>query len=313
MNSRRAIVLVNLGTPEMPEENAIRVYLKQFLSDPRVVDLPRWLWLPILNLIILRARPPKLVEKYNLIWGRKDGPIRNITNALAQRVCETLENTPVYTAMTYGQPSIEHTLSEIDDVDEIIVVPLFAQYAGATTGAVEDAFEGRHPASSNMRIIRDYHDDPGYIDALAESIRKNKGFRDMRPHLVFSYHGIPVSQANKDPRYEAQCRRTSKLVAEKLGLSEDGWRVTFQSRFGPAPWLQPYTDETMAGLPGEGKKHVLVVCPGFAVDCLETIEEIKILNRETFLAAGGESFVYVKALNASWAHARLIADVILKS
>ena len=307
-----AVILVNLGTPEAPEENAIRRYLKQFLSDPRVVDLPRWLWLPILNLIILKKRPPKLVSKYRLIWGTRDGPIRNITGALARRLQQLLPDRRVIEAMTYGSPSLSEALDELGDVAHITLLPLFPQYAGATTGAVKDelarSLRGRTDQWS-IDFIDEYHEDAGYIEALAASIRSAAAWRNGRPALVFSFHGIPQSQAKRDP-YADQCVRTARLVAGALGLPESRWRVTWQSRFGPAPWLQPYTDKTMAALPGAGVDDVLVVCPGFSVDCLETIEEIRMQNRDIFLAAGGRKFGYVRALNASWPHARLLGRLL---
>ncbi len=311
MNTKRAILIINLGTPSDPSEESIRSYLKQFLSDPRVVDLPRWLWLPILNLIILRVRPRKLVEKYQLIWGSHDGPIRNFTQALANRVQELLGNVPVHNAMTYGQPSVAEAIEKIGDVEEIVVLPLFAQYASATTGAAEDALKA---ASINkhvkIRFIDDYHDDPGYIKALVATINNHKMYKDLSPFILFSFHGIPASQSLKDTRYQEQCLNTSKLIAKQLKISDNQWRTAFQSRFGPLPWLKPYTDKTMESLPSEGIKNVLVICPGFAVDCLETIEEIAVQNRDIFLAAGGESFGYVKALNASWSHAKVIANLV---
>ena len=307
--------MVNLGTPDAPDEGSIRRYLKQFLSDPRVVNLPRWLWLSILNLIILRVRPPKLVAKYKLVWGTKDGPIRNITNALAKRVSTLTSGVPVVTAMTYGNPSLSDALRQVSDAERIIVLPLFPQYAGATTGAVQDALE-QALANSTSRYMIDfvdeYHTHPGYIDALAVSVEKSKAYRDGTPQLVFSFHGIPKSQADSGDPYPLQCRTTASLVAARLNLPKDRWTLTFQSRFGPAEWLTPYTDVTMESLPGQGIHDVLVVCPGFSVDCLETIEEIKILNRDIFLAAGGKRFTYVKALNASWDHTNVILDIINK-
>lgn len=315
VQAKTAIVLVNLGTPDAPDEDSIRRYLKQFLSDPRVVNLPRWLWLSILNLIILRVRPPKLVAKYKLVWGTKDGPIRNITNALAKRVSTLTSGVPVVTAMTYGNPSLSDALRQVSDAERIIVLPLFPQYAGATTGAVQDALE-QALANSTSRYMIDfvdeYHTHPGYIDALAVSVEKSKAYRDGTPQLVFSFHGIPKSQADSGDPYPLQCRTTASLVAARLNLPKDRWTLTFQSRFGPAEWLTPYTDVTMESLPGQGIHDVLVVCPGFSVDCLETIEEIKILNRDIFLAAGGKRFTYVKALNASWDHANVIVDIINK-
>ena len=315
VQAKTAIVLVNLGTPDAPDEDSIRRYLKQFLSDPRVVNLPRWLWLSILNLIILRVRPPKLVAKYKLVWGTKDGPIRNITNALARRVSTLTSGVPVVTAMTYGNPSLSDALRQVSDAERIIVLPLFPQYAGATTGAVQDALE-QALANSTSRYMIDfvdeYHTHPGYIDALAVSVEKSKAYRDGTPQLVFSFHGIPKSQADSGDPYPLQCRTTASLVAARLNLPKDRWTLTFQSRFGPAEWLTPYTDVTMESLPGQGIHDVLVVCPGFSVDCLETIEEIKILNRDIFLAAGGKRFTYVKALNASWDHTNVILDIINK-
>ena len=315
MQEKTAIVLVNLGTPDAPDEGSIRRYLKQFLSDPRVVNLPRWLWLSILNLIILRVRPPKLVAKYKLVWGTKDGPIRNITNALAKRVSSLIPGVPVVTAMTYGNPSMSNALSQVSDAERIIVLPLFPQYAGATTGAVQDALE-QALANSTSRYMIDfvdeYHTHPGYIDALAVSVEKSKAYRDGMPRLVFSFHGIPKAQADSGDPYPLQCQTTASLVATRLNLPKDRWMLTFQSRFGPAEWLTPYTDITMGALPDQGIHDVLVVCPGFSVDCLETIEEIKILNRDIFLAAGGKRFTYVKALNASWDHTNVILDIINK-
>jgi ferrochelatase len=261
------------------------------------------------------VRPPKLVAKYKLVWGTKDGPIRNITNALAKRVSTLIPGVPVVTAMTYGNPSMSDALRQVSDAERIIVLPLFPQYAGATTGAVQDALE-QALANSTCRYIIDfvdeYHTHPGYIDALAVSVEKSKAYRDRTPRLVFSFHGIPKAQADSGDPYPLQCQTTASLVAARLNLPKDRWMLTFQSRFGPAKWLTPYTDITMESLPGQGIHDVLVVCPGFSVDCLETIEEIKILNRDIFLAAGGKRFTYVKALNASWDHTNVILDIINK-
>jgi len=308
-----AVILVNLGTPDRPDEDSIRRYLKQFLSDPRVVDLPRWLWLPILSQIILRFRPPKLVEKYEMIWGTHDGPIRSITQALANRSQSLMPEIPVHVAMTYGKPSIPEVLEKVKEHEELIVLPLYPQYAGATTGSVMDAFNhatAAHEDRWQIQYVEDYSIDAGYIEALADSVRRSKAFRAREPYVVFSFHGIPQAQADRGDPYPQRCAATAALVAASLGLPAERWQLTFQSRFGPAAWLQPYTDKTMEALPGRGIKDVLVVCPGFSVDCLETIEEIKEQNREIFLEAGGEQFGYVKALNASWSHARALADII---
>lgn len=308
-----AVLLINLGTPDAPEENAIRRYLKQFLSDPRVVDFPRWLWLPILNGIILRTRPPKLVEKYQLIWGTKDGPIRNITHALGRRLQSLMPDVHVATAMTYGSPSVASVLDGLTEYKKLTVLPLFPQYAGATTAAVRDELDRALAGRENqweVQFIEEYHTRKSYITALAESIRENKAFREGKATLIFSFHGIPQSQAKAGDPYPVQCEATAKHVAHALKLKDDQWRMTYQSRFGPLPWLQPYTDKTMEALPDQGVKEVLVVCPGFSADCLETVEEIRVLNREIFEAAGGITFNYVKALNASWRHAETIKDLI---
>jgi ferrochelatase len=308
-----AIILVNLGTPDRPDEDSIRRYLKQFLSDPRVVDLPRWLWLPILNQIILRFRPPKLVEKYEMIWGTHDGPIRSITQALASRVQSLMPDIPVHVAMTYGQPSIPDVLEQVKEHDELIVLPLYPQYAGATTGSVMDAFSHAikdHQSEWQVRYIEDYSTDEGYISALADSVRRSKAYRSRDPYVVFSFHGIPQAQADRGDPYPQRCEATAALIAAHLELPADRWQLTYQSRFGPAAWLQPYTDKTMEALPDKNIEDVLVACPGFSVDCLETIEEIKEQNCEIFLEAGGREFSYVKALNASWSHANALADII---
>ncbi len=314
MNKKNpAVILVNLGTPDRPDEDSIRRYLKQFLSDPRVVDLPRWLWLPILSQIILRFRPPKLVEKYEMIWGTHDGPIRSITQALANRAQSLMPEIPVHVAMTYGKPSIPEVLEKVKEHEDLIVLPLYPQYAGATTGSVMDAFShatAAHEDRWKIQYIEDYSIDAGYIEALADSVRRSKAFRAKEPYVVFSFHGIPQAQADRGDPYPQRCKATAALVAASLELPAERWQLTFQSRFGPAAWLQPYTDKTMEALPGRGIKDVLVVCPGFSVDCLETIEEIKEQNRDIFLEAGGEQFGYVKALNASWSHAKALTDIL---
>lgn len=279
--------------------------------------MPRWLWLPVLNLIVLRVRPPKLVQKYKLIWGRRDGPIRNITNALASRLEKNLnqDGIEVLTAMTYGNPSVGSVLDRLDTtgLSDVLFVPLFPQYAGATIGAAIDeigrALTGREQRFQ-VTITSGYHLDTAYITAISNSVRRSKAFRDGVDKIVFSFHGIPMSQVNRGDPYPDQCAETAAAVADQLGLSATDWLLSYQSRFGPAEWLRPYTDEMMVRLASDGIKRLLVVCPGFSVDCLETIEEIKVLNRDLFLSHGGERFSYVKALNASWEHVGVITDVV---
>ena len=339
-----AIVLINLGTPDAPTVGAIRQYLREFLSDRRVVNLPRWLWLPVLHLFILRLRPRKLVGKYQMIWGTKDGPIRNITLALARRLEARLrhlgEDLVVEAAMTYGKPSISNLLDRFiaAGVQHITFLSLFPQYAGATFGAAQDAIHqalSRRGISSqglssqdlpsqdlssrestpqerppSITILKSYHTHPAYITALAESIKKAAAYRQGSPRIVFSFHSIPVAQAEAGDPYAEECRATARLVVAELGLPEERWMLTWQSRFGPARWLEPATLDTMRELPKRGVKDVLVVCPGFAVDCLETIEEIKQLNKDVFLSAGGEKFNYVKALNATPAHVEVMMALL---
>ena len=317
--SKLGVILVNLGTPDEPSAPAIRRYLDEFLSDPRVVDIPRLLWLPILKLIILNVRPKKLVHNYDMIWGKHDGPIRNITRALARRVDKLLtkrhgEDIRCNVAMTYGQPSIEDAVlaHQQNGIDEYLFLPLYPQYAGATTGAVFDAINRTFKSRPvpDLEFIPQYHDHPRYIHALTKSIEPYHNDLDNGTHLVFSFHGLPEAQVRRGDPYAVQCSKTTQMVVHQLGLDKDQWSLTYQSRFGPAKWLTPYTIDTMAELPKRGKKKILVVCPGFATDCLETLEEIKIQNRDVFMAAGGESFRYVRALNASADHASVIYNLI---
>ncbi len=317
--TREALVLVNLGTPDAPQTDAIRRYLKQFLSDRRVVNLSKWLWLPLLHLFILRFRPRKLIWKYRMIWGTKDGPIRNITLALARRLQTRLNTSDksliVAAAMTYGNPSVSSVLNRliVSGVERIVFIPLFPQFAGATIGAARDAINravARQERKPDITILNSYHARPAYIKALTCSIKKAASYRKGRPKIVFSFHNIPAAQAKAGDPYPEQCRETARLVAIELGLPDERWMVTWQSRFGLAKWLVPTTNDTMRMLPGMGVKDVLVVCPGFAVDCLETIEEIRLLNKETFLAAEGENFNYVKALNATQAHVDVMMDLL---
>ena len=315
-----AVILINLGTPDTPTVPAIRRYLAEFLSDPRVVSLPRLIWLPILYLIILTLRPGKLVPKYKLIWGTHDGPIRNITRALAARTERMTKlkhpeaNISVKAAMTYGEPSVDSVMTGLrkKGISDFLFLPLYPQYSIATTAAAHDVVHRALSTAtdSNLGFVSDYHEQPLYIKAVASSIQAYSQYLKNGALLVFSFHGIPQAQADKGDPYPAHCARTASLVASHLGLKDNEWMLTFQSRFGPSTWLTPYTSEVMEGLPKQGVNEVLVVCPGFATDCLETIEEIKILNRDLFLGAGGKRFKYVKALNATHNHASMVASIV---
>ena len=311
-----ALIVVNLGTPDAPDEESIRRFLKQFLSDPRVVDFPRWLWLPILNRIILKNRPKRLVEDYSFIWGGRAGPILEITLSLTKKLQRMLPpEIKVITAMTYGNPSIKDAMEEARHFDRIIVLPMFPQYAGATTGAIEDQINASKvelSVENPLQIIKEYHNEPSYIKAISSTITNPKRFSETDSKLVFSFHGIPQSQSKRGDPYQNQCKKTATLIAEKLGLKTEEWILTFQSRFGPLPWLKPYTDKTMQNLPKLGIRDVTLICPGFSADCLETIQEIDVENREFFLGAGGDSFTYIKALNDTDDHVEMLKTIVLK-
>ena len=316
------ILLVNLGTPDEPTAPAIRRYLAEFLSDPRVVDLPRALWLPILRCFILPFRPRRLVEKYEYIWGEAGAPIRVCTAALAERVQASLDaralNRPVRVvpAMTYGNPSMADTIAALrqEGINDLLVVPMFPQYSAATTGAVYDKLAAAIAGTSlfgDVRFIDEYFEFPPWIEAVSRSLSAYVDQLDDQTRLLFSFHGIPVSQEQAGDPYPSRCRRSAALIAGHVGLGEDQWLITFQSRFGPAPWVEPYTDETLARLAREGIRRVIVVCPGFAADCLETVHEIDVEGKETFLEAGGEELTYVPALNDADDHVRVITELVL--
>lgn len=266
----------------------MRGYLAEFLSDPRVVKLPRLLWLPILHGIVLRTRPAKSAEKYAQIWTREGSPLAVHTERQAGLLRQALQ-IPVQHAMRYGEPSIAFALKRLP-THGVVVVPLYPQYAESTTASVADAL----PAG--MRMIRDFHDHPAYIAALAANVRRHWAMHGRGPTLVMSFHGLPKRGSET---YAAQCRATGKLLAEKLGLAPNEWLVTFQSRFGYAQWLQPYTGSTLKEFASGGIRRVDVVFPGFVADCLETLEEIGIGARQSFLRAGGEQLYPVPCLNES--------------
>lgn len=314
------ILLVNLGTPDAPDSRSLRIYLAEFLSDPRVVELPRLLWKPLLHGIILRTRPRKSAEAYRKIWLDEGSPLlvhsRSIRDGLVRELDQRLPG-PVTVAlgMRYGRPAIRDALEELrrSNARRILVLPLYPQYASATTGtafeAVADVLRGWRWVPE-LRMVTHYHDADSHIEALAASIREYREAHGAGNQLVFSFHGLPRWTFLAGDPYFCQCQKTARLVAERLGLNDGEWRVTFQSRFGKAEWLRPYTDETMRELGNAGTKRVDVVCPGFAADCLETLEEIAMQNREFFREAGGEEFHYIPALNDRKDHLAALADVV---
>ncbi|MBW8192176.1 ferrochelatase [Neiella marina] len=313
------VLLVNLGTPDEPTPKAVRRYLKQFLSDRRVVDLPRVLWWPLLNGIILPTRSPKVAHAYQTIW-QDDSPLRRIGLAQAKSLQEKLEfivggEIPVELAMTYGNPSIPAGIEKLQQagVKRIVVLPLYPQYSATTTGSVLDAVakalaDIRHVPE--VRMVHDYYQHPLYINALAGSVKSHWQQHGQADKLLMSFHGIPQRYARLGDPYPTHCEATAKGVADALGLADDQWQLTYQSRFGKEPWLQPYTDETLEQLPKQGVKSLDIMCPAFAADCLETLEEIAVENRDVFMDAGGERYQYIHALNESPCHIKLLAQLV---
>jgi ferrochelatase len=284
----KGVLLVNLGTPSAATPEAVRSYLAEFLSDPRVVRLPRLLWLPILHGIVLRTRPAKSAGKYAAIWTAQGSPLAFHTARQAELLRREIQ-IPVEHAMRYGEPSIASALKRLPAQD-VTVLPLYPQYSDSTTQSVADVLP------SGMRMIRDFHDHPAYIAALASNLEKHWKANQRGSMLVMSFHGLPRRGAEL---YEKQCRATAERLANALALAQTEWRVTFQSRFGYAQWLQPYTEPTLVDLAKRGTTRVDLVCPGFVSDCLETLEEIGIAARKRFLEAGGQQLELVSCLNES--------------
>ena len=308
------VVLVNLGTPDAPTATAVRAYLKEFLSDSRVIEIPRLLWWLILRLVILPFRAKKSARKYASIWTRDGSPLLVHTEKQAKLLLGYLgergHDVRVVHAMRYGKPSLPEVLDRLRDegCNRILVLPAYPQYCGATTASVFDAVAAHYAHERNvpeLRFVRDFHDHDGYIGALAESVRACWDGGGRPDKLVISFHGIPLRTHEQGDPYPLQCRQTAHLLVKRLGLSPDQYVVTFQSRFGRAQWLQPYTTDTLQQLARQGAKRVDVVCPGFVADCLETLEEIDIEARQAFKQAGGAEFNVIACLNESdaWMHA----------
>jgi ferrochelatase len=314
------ILLVNLGSPEAPTPAAIRKYLAQFLSDPRVVEANRLLWWPVLHGIILRIRPSRVAKAYKKIWTANGSPLVHISRlqtAALKTVLDQRFDGKVVTelAMTYGEPSLKNGLEALRDAGarRFLVLPLYPQYSGTTTAAVFDqatAILQGWRRLPELHFIDQYYDHPKYIEALAESIIHQWDNNARGDLLLFSFHGIPQRYVKNGDPYYCQCRKTARLVAEKLGLNEKEWKIVFQSRFGREPWLQPYCSVTLQELPATGIKAVDVICPGFAADCLETLEEITVENKQLFLEAGGEEFNYIPCLNDNPAHIDALCEIL---
>ena len=316
--TKAAVLLINLGTPDEPTPAAVRRYLAEFLSDRRVVEISPLLWKPILYGAILPTRPKKSAAKYASIWTKEGSPLKVWTakqaGLLRGYLGERGWDVEVAYAMRYGQPSVAQVLTQLQasGVDRVLVVPAYAQYSGTTTASVFDAvFEAAQTLRNvpELRMVKHYHDHPSYIGALVDALRAHFEVHGRPDKLVMSFHGVPRRTLELGDPYHCECHKTARLVAERLGLREDAYLVTFQSRFGRAKWLEPYTAPTLEALARKGVGRVDVVCPGFVADCLETLEEIAMEGRETFLAAGGKEFHYVPCLNdrPAWIHA--LADV----
>jgi len=315
------IILVNLGTPDAPSASAIRHYLKSFLSDPRVIETPRWIWWCILNLIILPLRPRKLVKTYQRIWNSGESPIRQISLQQVKKLQQKLDHslpkiiTTVISAMSYGNPSFDHAFDKLAKagINKVMILPLYPQYSATTTAATFDALARSLKLRRNIpaiHFIRSYHTHPLYIQGLAQCVRTHWKSRGRKATLLMSFHGIPKGYAEKGDPYPMECEATAKALAKTLGLTREDWILSYQSRIGAAEWLQPYTDVTMKQLGTKKLKGLDVICPGFSSDCLETLEEINIENRYFFESSGGTDFHYIPALNASDDQIRLIEALV---
>lgn len=312
------VILANLGTPDEATPQAISRYLWEFLTDPRVVDLPRWRWWPLLKMMILPRRSKRIAKNYQAIWTEQGSPLLAITqqqqNALQIYLAEQNVQAQVEIAMTYGNPSMQSAVQKLleNQVNKIIVLPLYPQYSSTTTGALFDVSANALKQTRHIvpfEFIHSYHLDENYINALVDSIKVRLKSDEF---LLFSYHGIPLRYEEMGDDYREYCRQTTIAVVDKLGLTENQWGMTFQSRFGREEWLHPYTDEFLQSAPAQGIDKIAVVCPGFSVDCLETLEEIEEENRENFLQHGGQSYHYIPALNAETAHIEMMGKLILQ-
>lgn len=310
------ILLTNTGTPDSPSVPDVKSYLKTFLSDPRVVRIPGILWKPLLNAVILPKRAPYSAELYQRIWTPEGSPLRTAMLALTADLQEHLKDQvdhPIFveTGMHYGNPSIPDGIAKLraKNIEQLLVLPLFPQYSTSTTETARDQVQAclKKVPELSLSFISHYAEHPDYIKALASKIEK---MHDRNHHLLFSFHGLPQAFADKGDPYPEFCQQTAKLVTESLQLPKDSWSLSYQSRFGFAKWLSPYTYETLQQLPQRGLRKISVVCPGFSVDCLETLEEIQIRGKEIFLKEGGESFQYIPALNNNETHVLALGEIL---
>ncbi|EPK0058864.1 TPA: ferrochelatase [Klebsiella pneumoniae] len=312
--TKTGILLANLGTPDAPTPGAVKRYLRQFLSDKRVVDTSRLLWWPLLRGVILPIRSPRVAKLYQSVWMEEGSPLMVYSRRQQQALAARLPDTPVALGMSYGSPSLASVVDDLlaQGVEHIVVLPLYPQYSCSTVAAVWDELArilAKKRAIPGISFIRDYAEHPDYIHALAASVRASFAVHGEPDLLLLSYHGIPQRYANQGDDYPQRCRDTTRELVSALGLPPERVMMTFQSRFGREPWLTPYTDETLKMLGEKGTKHIQVLCPGFAADCLETLEEIAVQNREIFLEAGGKQYEYIPALNADAAHIEMMVNL----
>lgn len=309
--SETAVVLVNLGTPDAPTAPAVRRYLREFLSDRRVVDLPPLLWQPVLRLAVLPFRAPKVAAKYASIWHRGPGggsPLAVYTHRLAAAVHREIPQLRVFGAMRYGEPNLARLLQRLrgEGMRRLLVLPLYPQYSTSTTASVGDVLA--RAGGVETRMVGDYHLEPAWVAAVADSIRTHRAAHGAGEHLLFSFHGLPQRMADAGDPYPQQCEASARAIARALDLPDGAWSLSYQSRFGRARWLQPSTDATLAGLAERGVRTVDVIAPGFSVDCLETLEEVAMMLSEEFAAQGGR-LRYIPCLNDAPAHARALAGI----
>ncbi|HBT2442810.1 ferrochelatase [Klebsiella pneumoniae] len=312
--TKTGILLANLGTPDAPTPGAVKRYLRQFLSDKRVVDTSRLLWWPLLRGVILPIRSPRVAKLYQSVWMEEGSPLMVYSRRQQQALAARLPDTPVALGMSYGSPSLASAVDDLlaQGVEHIVVLPLYPQYSCSTVAAVWDELArilAKKRAIPGISFIRDYAEHPDYIHALAASVRASFAVHGEPDLLLLSYHGIPQRYANQGDDYPQRCRDTTRELVSALGLPPERVMMTFQSRFGREPWLTPYTDETLKMLGEKGTKHIQVLCPGFAADCLETLEEIAVQNREIFLEAGGKQYEYIPALNVDAAHIEMMVNL----
>ena len=314
MKNNIGVLLTNIGTPDKPTAGAVRRYLREFLSDRRVVEIPKFIWLPILYGLILPFRAKKSANLYQKIWTEQGSPLLHYSQKLTLALQQKLA-IPIELGMHYGNPSIQAALDNLRSKgsNKILILPLYPQYSATTTASSFDLVAAKlkhYRKIPEIRMVTDYAEHPAYIEAICQSIQTEQEKWGKPDRLIFSFHGIPKLFIEKGDPYQSRCQQTVALIAAKLGLNDSEYLLTFQSRLGRAEWLQPYTDQTLMNIPQQNIKHIQLICPGFAVDCLETLEEIAIQGKKQFLSSGGSQFNYIPALNDSKNHVEMLAEII---